>query len=185
MAETARDARKFRAVVKEVAGSSGGKERFPNEASCARGGPATPQDVKTICDEFNVYFASMGSRLAGKQNPSPPAEVEDADHTLDAMFELRPVTQHELFKEAHDHASLDLIIIKNWFDHSVLSVNVAKTKHLPIFMKNDLEPRTLKIYSCGDHRAIAFGCGTIERVEQHKYLGVIIDRKLSWVPHVQ
>ncbi|KAG8310596.1 hypothetical protein J6590_061429 [Homalodisca vitripennis] len=152
----------------------------------------------------------MGSRLAGKLNPSPPVEVEDADHALDTMFELRTVTQHDLFKvadslrarsapgydtalvsagdiceEAYDQASLYLMRINTWFDHNVLSVNVAKTKHLQIFMKNDLEPRTLKMHSCGDHRAIAFGCGTIERVEQHKYLGVIIDRKLSWVPHVQ
>ncbi|KAG8288849.1 hypothetical protein J6590_010968 [Homalodisca vitripennis] len=98
MVETAGDARKFWAVVKEVAGSPGGKERFPIETFCARGGPATPQDVQTICDEFNVYFASVGSRLASKLNPSGPSEVEDADHALNAVFVLRSVTQQELFR---------------------------------------------------------------------------------------
>ncbi|KAG8241080.1 hypothetical protein J6590_094998 [Homalodisca vitripennis] len=139
--ETAGDARKFWPVVKEVAGSPGGKERFPIEVFCAHGGPAKPQDVKTICEKFNVYFASVRLRLAGKFNPSGPSEVEDADHALNAVFELRPVTHQELFRvddtalvsngdtgeEAYDHASLDLMRIKNWFDHNAMGVNVDKT----------------------------------------------------------
>ncbi|KAG8323674.1 hypothetical protein J6590_001417 [Homalodisca vitripennis] len=83
----------------------------------------------------------------------------------------------DTWEEAYDHASLDLMKIKNWFDHNVVSVNVDKTKHLPIFMKNDPGPRT---HFCGDHHVIACGCGTIERVEQYKYSPIFLTVDSSW-----
>lgn len=88
---------------------------------------------------------------------------------------------------AYEQASSDLLCIKNWMDHNTLTVNVAKTKTLPIFFRTNSDPgqKMLKMHSCGDPRAAACDCDNIERVEQYKYLGVIIDYKLSWVPHVQ
>ncbi|KAG8308549.1 hypothetical protein J6590_107110, partial [Homalodisca vitripennis] len=44
------------------------------------------------------YFPSVISLLAGELNPSRAADVEDADHTFDAVFELRPVIQEELLR---------------------------------------------------------------------------------------
>jgi len=54
-------------------------------------------------------------------------------------------------------------------------------------LKADTGPgqRELRIHSCGDPQSVTCGCGVIERVEQYKYLGVIIDKKLSWEPHIQ
>lgn len=88
---------------------------------------------------------------------------------------------------AYNQASSDLAILRQWFDHNTLTVNVNKTMHLPIFKRseNDPGPRSLRMHSCGDPRAVACACGVIGRVDQYKYLGVIFDHKLSWSPHVQ
>ena len=78
-------------------------------------------------------------------------------------------------------------MLKNWFDHNMLSLNIKKTKCLLIYSRINAGPgpRVLKLHSCGDPMSADCPCGLIERVEQFKYLGLIIDRKLSWAPHVQ
>ncbi|KAG8295622.1 hypothetical protein J6590_076166 [Homalodisca vitripennis] len=40
------------------------------------------------------------------------------------------------------------------------------------------------LHSCGDSLNTACDCQLIERVDQYKYLGVIIDAKLKWEPHL-
>lgn len=89
--------------------------------------------------------------------------------------------------EVYSRATEDLAKVKTWFDHNTLTVNIDKTKCLPIYARNDADPgpRTLRLHSCGDPRSVTCGCGTIERVAHYKYLGVIIDHKLSWMPHIQ
>jgi hypothetical protein len=90
------------------------------------------------------------------------------------------------WNEVYARAASDLAKVKNWFDHNVLTVNVDKTKCLPIYFRSDSGPgqRVLKIHSCGDLQSSDCGCGVIEQVAQYKYLGVIVDHKLSWEPHV-
>lgn len=89
--------------------------------------------------------------------------------------------------DVFDQASSDLLIIKNWFDYNTLTLNISKTKCMPIFFKTESDPgpRRLYLHSCGDPLSRACGCDVIERVEQYKYLGIIIDHKLSWAPHVR
>jgi hypothetical protein len=89
--------------------------------------------------------------------------------------------------EVFTNASLDLSRLKNWFDHNSLTVNVTKTKYLPFYFQpiSDPGPRVLRMHSCGDPQSVTCGCGEVGRVDQYKYLGVIIDHKLSWHPHVQ
>lgn len=88
--------------------------------------------------------------------------------------------------ETFSRASIDLTKIKNWFDHNSLTVNIGKTKCMPIFTNKLHEPglRSLKMHSCGDPRSTTCSCGVIERVTQYKYLGVIIDNRLNWCPHI-
>lgn len=97
------------------------------------------------------------------------------------------VSTGSTWDEAYDRAMQDLIKIKNWLDHNTLSLNIKKTKCLPIYIRNDSGPgqRTLKLHLCGNPRSNDCACNEIEPVEQYKYLGVIVDRKISWVPHVQ
>lgn len=89
--------------------------------------------------------------------------------------------------EVYMQASQDLMNIKSWFDFNSLTVNISKTKCLPIFKRVDGDPgpRTLRLHSCADSLSVNCGCETVERVDQYTYLGIIIDRKLNWAPHVQ
>ncbi|KAG8241770.1 hypothetical protein J6590_079360 [Homalodisca vitripennis] len=65
-------------------------------------------------------------------------------------------------------------------------MNVSKTKCLPIALRAASGPPAdlrLLLHSCGDSLNTACDCQLIERVDQYKYLSVIIDAKLNWEPH--
>lgn len=97
------------------------------------------------------------------------------------------ITEGRTWDETFNRASIDLTKVKNWFDNNTLSVNISKTKCLPIHLRQDCGPGalTLRMHSCGVSESDACGCAIIERVEQYTYLGVIIDSRLSWTPHIQ
>lgn len=65
--------------------------------------------------------------------------------------------------KVYTQAESDLAKLKSWFDHNDLTVNIIKTKHLPIFFRADSGPnfKSLKIHSCGDLRS------HVERVENY------------------
>ena len=63
----------------------------------------------------------------------------------------------------------DLRLLKDWLCANRLSLNVDKTKYMLMTKRND--DRDLDIY---------FNDRLINRVEQHKFLGIIIDSKLKF-----
>ncbi|KAG8309654.1 hypothetical protein J6590_079882 [Homalodisca vitripennis] len=66
----------------------------------------------------------------------------------------------------------------------MLSMNVSKTKCLPIALRAASGPPAdlrLLLHSCGDSLYTACDCQLIERLDQYKYLSVIIDAKLKSV----
>lgn len=69
--------------------------------------------------------------------------------------------------ESYDQASKDLIKVQSWMVNNTLSLNINKTKYLPMFLLNEDDPgnRVLLLHSCGE-----FTCryGIIERVDQYK-----------------
>ena len=63
-----------------------------------------------------------------------------------------------------------------WCDSNFLALNVSKTKELVVDIRvaptdPETEPITIKGQS-------------VEMVSAYKYLGVVIDNKLSWTPHI-
>ena len=84
-------------------------------------------------------------------------------------------------------AKIDISIIKKWFDQNVLTVNVTKTKFLPISLRDQggTANRGITLHTCGDVQSDTCGCSDIERVNTFKYLGVMFDCKLTWEPHVK
>jgi hypothetical protein len=97
------------------------------------------------------------------------------------------ITEGSTWDEVYSKASTDLIKIKKWLNRNVLSLNVSKTKCLPIFTRRDADPggRELRLHVCGGPQSLACNCAVIERVEEYKYLGVILNSKFNWVPQIQ
>lgn len=66
----------------------------------------------------------------------------------------------------------ELARVKKWFDQNILSLNITKTKYI-IFGTGQIKEAELKIEDV-----------VLERVYDYKFLGVILDQKLSWKPHI-
>lgn len=91
------------------------------------------------------------------------------------------------WEEVFQTASFDLAAIKLWFDQNILTMNVSKTKFLPIALRTGSEPPVnlkLTLHSCGNVTNVCCDCQSIERVDHYKYLGVIVDAKLKYDQHI-
>lgn len=89
--------------------------------------------------------------------------------------------------EVFDTASRDLFKIKTWFDDNILTMNVDKTKCMPIVLRAGGEPPAdlvVKLHSCGDTASTTCLCQAIERVTHYRYLGVELDCNLKWDTHI-
>lgn len=73
-----------------------------------------------------------------------------------------------------DLVSSELGKLKSWFDRNKLSLNLAKTKFM-IFSNFKIENQV----------NIQVDGVAIERVFENKFLGVIIDEKINWKPHIK
>src|SRR5436190_3364379 len=84
-------------------------------------------------------------------------------------------------------ATRELSLVKKWFDQNLLTLNTSKTKFMPIALRDtsDTQINSIKLHSCDDYESEVCGCGVIDRVNAYKYLGVIIDNRLTWSSHVQ
>lgn len=76
-------------------------------------------------------------------------------------------------KELLDTITSEMCKIKKWFNRNKLSLNLSKTKI--ILFGNSLRNAQVQIHVDGVE---------IERVLEHKFLGVIIDDKLNWKSHI-
>lgn len=97
------------------------------------------------------------------------------------------VFEGNTWEEVYRNATHDLQIIKSWFDQNVLTMNVNKTQYLPIALRTVAEPPAdlkLVLHTCGNSDSNNCNCHSIERVDQYKYLGVILDSKLRYENHI-
>ena len=79
------------------------------------------------------------------------------------------------------------MIIKKWLDQNILSLNISKTKYMPLSLsqQSDYALQDVVIHSCGDHQSNTCNCKTIDNVPYYKYLGVIFDFRLKWSEHIE
>ena len=76
----------------------------------------------------------------------------------------------ELLEELHE----EMNDIKTWFDSNKLSLNLAKTKVMLFGNQRSSVDVNLCINGI-----------QIERIKETRFLGLIVDEKLSWKPHIQ
>ena len=77
-------------------------------------------------------------------------------------------------QELLDKVTSELSKLKGWFDKNKLSLNLAKTK-LMLFSNHKIDNQV----------NIQLDGVEIERVSENKFLGVIIDDKISWKSHIK
>uniref|UniRef100_A0A8C6MDJ7 Reverse transcriptase domain-containing protein n=1 Tax=Nothobranchius furzeri TaxID=105023 RepID=A0A8C6MDJ7_NOTFU len=72
-----------------------------------------------------------------------------------------------------DLVEKELAVLKGWFDRNKLSMNVTKTKFIIFGNRKITNEIIIKINGI-----------VIEQVHTYKFLGITIDEKLSWKPHI-
>ncbi|KAG8292104.1 hypothetical protein J6590_046924 [Homalodisca vitripennis] len=81
------------------------------------------------------------------------------------------------WEEVYRVAAGELALVKRWFNENILTMNVSKTKCMPISLRSAGEPPVdmgLVLHSCGDTNSGSCDCRVLQRVNQYKYLGVIM-----------
>jgi hypothetical protein len=73
-------------------------------------------------------------------------------------------------------AQKDMDILNTWFQSNLLTINTSKTNYIIFAAKNK---------RISKHKPLTISGTEIERVEQTRYLGLILDNKLTWNPHIQ
>ena len=78
--------------------------------------------------------------------------------------------------------------IADWLNDNVLTLNTSKTNYICFTISNQSQPNEdfyFKIHSCKGTTDLDCTCPIIKKVNQTKYLGVILDQKLTWYPHLE
>lgn len=95
------------------------------------------------------------------------------------------------WSEVKEAAETGLRTVMKWLDHNLLTINVPKTKYVCFRISEVTKPPSefvIKAHtllctkdSKSDTSCI---CPCLAQTETHKYLGIIIDKKLNWEPHI-
>lgn len=91
--------------------------------------------------------------------------------------------------EVKSLAELGMTQVACWLENNLLTLNTSKTKYLCFHITQRTCPPddlcSLKIHSPHCRNLLPHcGCQSIDRCSQIKYLGIILDDKLNWKPHI-
>jgi hypothetical protein len=91
--------------------------------------------------------------------------------------------------EVKASAELGLSQVAAWLNSNLLTLNTEKTNYICFSIDKRKQPLggfNIKIHTCGDSAQKATcDCSEIRKVTQTKYLGVLIDERLCWYPHLE
>lgn len=133
---------------------------------------STPQGTCLSPILYNVYVHKMYNlQLGGRL-------VSYAD---DTALCVKGKTWQDVFQCIQS----DMKIINSWFDEHNLSLNLDKTKILPLcIVYNKLPPQRQLVIHNQTCNSINCTCGSIDIVTQWTYLGVELDAHLRWDIHI-
>lgn len=90
------------------------------------------------------------------------------------------------WESVRNSAEKGLRKITNWFNSNLLTLNMTKTNYICFTINNTTQPNnnfTIKIHTCVDLDMCS--CEAIEKVASTKYLGIVVDQRLSWHQHIE
>lgn len=76
----------------------------------------------------------------------------------------------------------DIELLRNWCFDNKMKINVNKSKYINFDFRGYEFDTDLKFHTYSCPRGIC-NCLSIEKVDQYKYLGVLLDERLSWEKH--
>ena len=79
------------------------------------------------------------------------------------------------YKNLQKNVNEELKVVHTWLTNNKLSLNISKTKYMVV--SNKKEPPNNQFY-------LKFDNVFLEKCTSYKYLGVLLDDKLSWKPHI-
>lgn len=89
------------------------------------------------------------------------------------------------WEEANNLAQNGLNQVNEWLSYNLLTLNLSKTKYMLFSIRNKKESHrniSIKLHDCQD--ASVCSCQPISETTSIRYLGVILDRNLSWHLHI-
>lgn len=92
------------------------------------------------------------------------------------------------WKEAFYNAQRGFNVVTNWLKDNILTLNVGKTKFITFSLRNietDVANHNIISHNCAVYDNTNCLCPKLERTNVIKYLGVLIDSKLSFQQHVE
>lgn len=91
--------------------------------------------------------------------------------------------ENSLYNQLWTSVSKDLITLRNWCASNRMKVNVNETKYMNFNFKGFNFEKDSKFHKiqCPE---VNCNCRVIEKVDQYRYLGVILDDKLAWDKHI-
>jgi hypothetical protein len=95
------------------------------------------------------------------------------------------------WEETRTKAESGLQLVMQWLEKSKLTLNISKTKFITFGITNKSIPLNdfkISAHTCGYYNMQTVNCNcrcvSLERVNTLRYLGVILDSTLTWIPHL-
>lgn len=112
--------------------------------------------------------------------------IEDG-HIFSYADDTAIVFSGHSWTDVKNKAEKGLVMVNEWLKNNLLSLNIAKTNYICFTMYNRTQPDSMfniTIHKC-NLSSQTCGCSTINKVDSTKYLGIIIDQRLSWHAHLE
>jgi hypothetical protein len=88
----------------------------------------------------------------------------------------------------HADAENGLRKVFSWLVSNLLTLNIEKTNYICFSKTNSGQPSSeldLKIHSCSPITITSCECKPLKKLTSTKYLGIVIDQRLSWHQHIE
>lgn len=85
-------------------------------------------------------------------------------------------------------AETGMSLVANWLNANVLTLNTSKTNFISFSICNRTQPTgdfRITIHTCDGTNVDNCNCSSIGKVSSTKYLGVMLDQRLCWYPHLE
>jgi hypothetical protein len=94
----------------------------------------------------------------------------------------------DTWEDVRDSAEKGLSKVAYWLNSHLLTLNTSKTNYICFTNYNSSQPGChfrIKIHTCNNNNPENCSCSVITKVESTKYLGVLIDQRLTWHLHTE